>query len=240
MVLLSICHSYKKGGGDRSPPPRGSSRLPGWFRPDRICAHPIDELYLALLRDLVAPLVEEAADRLLVPELVVLVPMRALLRQACALPAPTERLYLAVLFPGRRRLAELARVVCEGLVSLLAPRLAPFLFLVDRQRKLWPPRLVKLDPSIPVELEAEGREDLVDLVADLAALIVVDRRETVFILRVELTEVVPASLIAALFQRPSISPLLFNAQPSKSSEAEAGRAVATSRSRNSGTIDTLM
>jgi hypothetical protein len=202
-----------------------------------IYAHLTDELYLALLRDLVAPLVEEAADRLLVPELVVLVPMRALLRQACALPAPTERLYLAVLFPGRRRLAELARVVCEGLVSLLAPRLAPFLFLVDRQRKLWPPRLVKLDPSIPVELEAEGREGLV---VRLAALIVVDRRETVFIRRVELTEVVPASLIAALFQRPSISPLLFSAQPSKSSEAEAGRAVATSRSRNNGTIDTLM
>lgn len=177
---------------------------------------------------------------LLVPEDVVLVPILGLLRQALALPEPTERLYLLEVFPGRRRLAELARTACEGLVILFAPRLAPFLSLVVRQRNFWLPRLVKLEPSIPVEPVADGREVLVDLVAGLAALMVVDRRVTVFIRVIDLFAVVPASLIAALFQRPSISLLLFIAHPSKSSEAEAGRAAATSRSRNNGTIDALM
>ena len=180
-------------------------------------------------------------DRLLVePEVDVLVPIRGLLRQALALPEPTERLYLAEWFPGRRRLAELARTNCEGLVILLTPRLAPFLSLVDFQRNFWPPRFVKLEPSIQVELDADGREGLVDLPAGCAALIVVDRRETVILLRAGLTAAVPASLIVALFQRPSISPLLFIAHPSKSSEAEAGRVVAKSRSSNNGTIDALM
>ena len=215
----------QEGGGDRSPPPRGSGL---YLR---------SKLYLELLRVLVAPLVEEAVALLLVPEDVVLVPILGLLRQALALPEPTERLYLVELFPGRRRLAELARTVCEGLVILFTPRLAPFLVLVDRQRNFWLPRLVKLEPSIPVEPVADGREGLV---AGLAALLVADRRVTVFNRAAGLSAAVPASLTAALFQRPSISSLLFIAHPSKSSEAEAGRAAAKSRNSNNGTIDALM
>lgn len=231
----------KNGGGNCSPPPRGTGRLSGWFRPDRICARLSHGHYLALLRVLVAPLIEEdVALLVLVPEDVVLVPIFALLRHAPALPVPIERLYFPEVFPGSRRLAELALVVCDGLVILFIPRLAPFLFFVDFQRKSWLPRLVKREPSIPVEPESNLPEDLVVLTVVLAALIVVDLLVTVILLRDGLTAAFPVSLTAALFQRPSISLLFFIAHPSKSSDAEAGRAAATSRSRNNGTIDTLM
>ena len=99
------------------------------------------------------------------------------------------------------------------------------------------PRLVNLDPSIPVELATAGR---VVLPAGLAALIVVDEREIVMVLRAELLIACPASLVVAFFQRLSILSALFIAQFSKSSEAETGRVAATSRSRNNGTIDVLM
>jgi len=141
---------------------------------------------------------------------------------------------------GSRRLALLARTAFAGLRSLLTPRLGSFRPLVDCRRKAWLPRLVNLDPSIPVELAAAGREVLPLVTAGLAVLMVVDLREIVMVLLTELFNVCPASLVAALVQRPSISPLRFIAQLSKSSEAEAGRAAATNRSRNSGTNDSLM
>ena len=120
---------------------------------------------------------------------------------------------------------------------MLTPRLGSFRSLLEFRRKAGLPRLVNLDPSIPVELAVAGREVLP---AGLAALMVVDEREIVMVLRSELLITCPATLAVALVQRPSISPALFNAHFSKSSEAEAGRAAATNRSRNNGTIDTLM
>jgi hypothetical protein len=89
---------------------------------------------------------------------------------------------------------------------------------------------VNLDPSILVEFAAAG----------LAARVVVDRRVAVMVVLAELLMACPASIVVAFVQRPSISPALFIAHSSKSSEAEAGRAAAINRSRNNGTIDTLM
>ena len=100
--------------------------------------------------------------------------------------------------------------------------------------------MVNLDPSIPVELAVEGPEGLVPLEELLTVLVILERRVAVIVPSGALVAATPASLTAALFQRPSISSLLFIAQPSKSSEAEAGIAAMTDRSRNSGTIDALM
>ncbi len=178
--------------------------------------------------------------RVRLPEVESLVPILALLRHALALPELIDRLYFAAWLPGRRRFEALARVGCAGLVSLLTPRLGPFLSLVDFQRDFWLPRLVNLEPSIPEELAAAVLEGLPALPAGRPALIFVDFRETVIVLRVELSVVASTSLAAALVQRPSSSLLLFIAHSSKSSEAEAGRAAVMSRSRNNGTIDALM
>ena len=158
-------------------------------------------------------------DLVLVPEDEVLVPILALLRHAPALPVPTDLLYFPDEFPGSRRLAELALTVCEGLVILSIPRLAPFRVLVDLHRKSWLPRLVKREPSIPVEPESDLPEGLLPLTAVLAALIVAELRGAVVSLRDGLTAALPVSLIVALFQRPSISELLFITHPSKSSAA---------------------
>lgn len=77
----------KNGGGDHSPPPCGTGRLPGRLRPDLICAHIVQSPRVALLRTLVAPLVMEGEeDRLRVPEVESLVPIFGLLRQAPARP----------------------------------------------------------------------------------------------------------------------------------------------------------
>lgn len=141
---------------------------------------------------------------------------------------------------GSRRFELLARTAFTGLSSLLTPRVGPFRFLVDCRRKSWLPRLVNLDPSIPTVLFEVRFESLPDFTAGLAALVVVDLRVTVIVLWAELLMDGPASLAAAFVQRPSISPALFTAHSSKSSEAVAGRAAVTSRSRNNGTIDTLM
>jgi hypothetical protein len=100
--------------------------------------------------------------------------------------------------------------------------------------------LVNLDPSILVEFAAAGLEGRFDFTVGLEALMVVDRRVAVMVVLVELLMAGPASLVIAFVQRPSISPALFIAHSSKSSEAVAGRAVAARRIRNNGTIDTLM
>ncbi len=185
---------------------------------------------------------EGELDRLRVrlPEVESLVPILALLRHAPALLDPTDRLYFSALLPGRRRFEELARVNCAGLVSLLTPRLGPFLSLVDCRRNSWPPRLVNLEPSIPEELAAALLEGLPALPAGRPALIAVDFREIVIVLRAGLSEAAPTSLAATLVQRPSSSLLFFIAHSSKSSEAEAGRAAVMSSNRNNGTIDALM
>jgi len=178
---------------------------------------------VALLRILVAPLVmDEAEDRLLAPEVESLVPIFGLLRQAPARLWTVERLYFDETPEGRRRLAALARVACAGLVSLLIPRLAPFLSLVDRQRKSWLPRFVNLEPSIPVELPEAGLEGLVPLFAGLPALMAMDRRETVIIVRVPSEAAALISLAAARSHRPSISPPFFIAHSSKLSRRTSG------------------
>jgi len=145
---------------------------------------------------------------------------------------------------GRRRFEALARVNCAGLVSLLVPRLAPFLFLVDRQRKFWLLRRVKLDPSIPLELPEAVLDGHPALFAGLPVLIAMERREIVIVVRVPSAADAPASLVVARNHRPSISSPRFIAQPLKSSgltvEAEAGGVAATSSSKNRSTIDTLM
>jgi hypothetical protein len=200
---------------------------------------------LALLRTLEALLLmEDEEDRLRTPGDDSLDPIFGLLRQALARHRPVERLFLDERSTGSRRLAELARVNSEGLVILLVPRLAPFLSLEERQRKSWPPRLVNLEPSIPVELPAAGFDGQPVLFAGFAALVIVDRRGAVIGVRVPSVAVAPASLAAARNHRWSISTPFFIAQPSKSSvwafAAAAGGAVATSSRRNSGAIDTLM
>ena len=183
---------------------------------------------------------EDEVDRLRVPEVESLVPILGLLRHALALLEVVERLYFDELFDGRRRFEALARVACAGLESLLIPRLGPFRALVDFQRKSRPPRLVNLELLTPVELPEAVPDGLPVLLAGLPVFMTVDWRETVIVLRAPSLTVAPASLAAAFVQRPSSSLLLFIAQSSKPSEAEAGRAVAIKSKRNSGTIDALM
>ena len=197
---------------------------------------------LALLRLLVVPLVrEEPVVLRRAPELFVLVPIAGLWRHAPALLYPELRLNFASLLEGWRRFEALARTVFVGLLSLLVPRLGLFRTEVDRLRKSCFPRFVNLDPSIPVVLAVDGPEGLIPLGAGPLVLVILDRRETVIVPSGALVVVVtPASLIAALFHRPSISLPFFIAQLSKSSEAEAGTAAAINRIRNNGTIDALM
>ena len=173
---------------------------------------------MAPLRTLVAPLViEDEADRLRVPEAESLVPILGLLRQADARPWPVERLYFDEVPKGRRRLKALARVACAGLVSLLVPRLAPFLSLVDLQRKSWPPLFVNLEPSIPVVLPRARLAGHPALFAGLPALIATDRRDMVIVVPVPSAEAAAPALVAALIHRPSSSQPFLIAHPSKSS-----------------------
>ncbi len=175
------------------------------------------------------------------PEVVdILVPILPLFRHAPALLYPEFRLNVDSLLMGSRRFALLARTACAGLLSLLTPRVGPFLFRVDCRRKSRLPRWVNLEPSIPVEFAEVWFEGLPVFMDGLTPLMVVERRATVLVPSGALTADGPASLLDAFIQRPSISPALLIAHPSKSSEAEAGRAAVSSRSRNNGTIDTLM
>jgi hypothetical protein len=171
----------------------------------------------------------------------VLEPIFGLLLQAPALPEPTVRLYLDELLPGIRRFELLALSAWAGLDSLLTPRDAPFRSLVDIRRNSWLPRFVKAEPSTPVVLPwpllSEGHPALFIFLAVRA---VVERRDTAVFLRAAVIGATPASLTAALSHLPSSSPPFFRAQSSNPSEAPAGREAATMRSRNSGTIDTLM
>jgi hypothetical protein len=108
-------------------------------------------------------------------------------------------------------------MACAGLFSLEVPRLGPFLSLVDFQRKFWLPRLVKLEPSIPVELPAAALYVFPVIFAVLPAFMTADRRVTVIVPSGALVTVAPASLVAVRIQRPSISTPFFIAQLSKSS-----------------------
>ena len=127
------------------------------------------------------------------------------------------RLYFDAVLEGRRRLKALARMACAGLVSLPVPRLGPFLSLVDFQRKFWLPRLVNLEPSIPVELPAADLGCLPALFNGLPAFMTADWREKVIVPSGALVTAAPASLVAVRIHRPSSSPLFFIAQLSKSS-----------------------
>jgi hypothetical protein len=162
------------------------------------------------------------------------------LRHAPALLYPELRLNFASLLEGCRRFEALARTALVGLLSLLVPLLGLLRSEVDRWRKSRLPRFVNLDPSIPVVLPAAVFVGLTLLAAGLPVLVILERRETVTVPSGALAVFTPASLTAALVHRPSISSLLFIAQLSKSSEAEAGMAAAIDRSRNNGTIDALM
>ena len=126
-------------------------------------------------------------------------------------------MYFDEALEGRRRFKALARVACAGLLSLPVPRVGPFLSLVDFQRNFWLPRLVKLEPSIPVELPEAGLDVLPAFFAVLPAFMTADRRETVIVPSGALMTVACASLVAIRIHRPSISPLFFIAQLSKSS-----------------------
>jgi hypothetical protein len=118
---------------------------------------------------------------------------------------------------GRRRLAELALTACAGLVSVLTPRLAPFLSLVDRQRKSWLPRFVNLEPSITAVPAEEVLRGHAALLAGLPALMTVDLRETIILVRAPSAVAGPASLAAARIHCPSSSaPLLMAHSPNPS------------------------
>jgi hypothetical protein len=174
-----------------------------------------------------------------VPDLDSLVPVWRVLRHALALPVLNVRLYFSALFEGRRRFSALALAAWAGLVSFETPRLGLLRSLVDCQRKSWLPRFVNFEPSITERQPAAGRVGLAALKAGLFALTAVDRIGAA-VVPAENPAGVPASLATAMFHRLSSSPPFFSAHPSKSVEACAGSAVMIDRSRNSGTIETLM